>query len=88
MAKYEPDPRGIRELAQDPAIQSAALAAGSAVQSWAKNDDPTGDYSVRPATVPSGWDNEPRAGAIVEETREGEGAARRSLVRASQEARS
>lgn len=80
--KYSPRRQGFKEVGQSAKVQAATLAAAYEIAAWANTDDPWGAYQVERATVPTGWDNEPRAGARVVATRRGRGPDRRTLVRA------
>lgn len=86
--KYTPDPAGLREIARSSGVQGAAVAGARAIAAAASADDPSGAYEAQAATVVAGWNNEQRAGARAVETKRGAGARRRSLARASREARS
>lgn len=82
--RYTPDNAGLAALGRSSKLGDAVVkAARTSVQAAAAADDPGGGYETTRATVPSGWRNEPRAGASVKETKRGDGARRRSLVRAA-----
>jgi len=80
--RYEPDRNGLREVAREPWIQAVALEGAAKIAAWARQDDPRGGYDTGSATVTAGWDNERRAGAQVAETKRGDGANLRTLMRA------
>ena len=83
--KYVPERRWTREVAAQ--LQSETMDAARSVLAFAEADDPKGRYTMRPATVEAGRNNELRPGAIVEEVeRSWRGARNRTLVRASQQA--
>lgn len=86
-ARYTPDRNGVRELGRSPGVQSVAMEGARTVQAFAAADDREGEYVARPATVPVGWRNEPRAGAVVREAVRGNGAWLRTLARAAEQAR-
>lgn len=86
--KYTPDRNGMRDFGREPFVGQAAVEGGRAVASWARANDPKGDYGVQEVGVTAGRANEMRAGAVVTETAQGEGRWKRTLARAAQEARS
>lgn len=68
---YRPDHRGMRNLAQSAGIGQAMQQAAQAGKQWAEANAPrdSGEYansfSITPATVRGGRDNEDRAGAAL-----------------------
>lgn len=83
--KYTPERRWTREVSSQ--LLPATMDAAREVLAFAETDDPTGRYTMRPATVEAGWNNELRQGVVVEEVeRSWRGARKRTLVRASQQA--
>jgi hypothetical protein len=85
--KYTPNPSGLREIGQSSGAGRAAMEGARAVQRFAQADNPSGAYETSPATVTAGWENEPRSGARVTETRMKAGARKRTLARAAEQAR-
>lgn len=84
---YRPEVRGLAQIGTSREIGQLSMEGGRRIAATAKRDNPTGEYSVTPATVTAGWRHERRAGAMVTEEVPGRGPERRSLARASQEAR-
>lgn len=79
MAKhYEPIPAGLRKVGQFQGVQDLCMAVARTGADWANSINPTGEYDVHPAGVPTGWNNELRAGAEVVEN--GRGAARQRVL--------
>lgn len=66
--KYTPDNKGLREIGRSAQVQQECLEAGRKIADRANELDPNGDYQANPATVQAGWENEDRAGAVVEQT--------------------
>lgn len=84
---YTPERKWTRDVAAQIQPDGTAGAARE-VLAFAQSDDPRGDYKMRPAVVTAGRGNEKRAGYIVEEqARSWSGVYKRTLVRASQQAR-
>lgn len=83
--RYQPDRSGIRDLGRETAVGDACLDAARRIAAWAGQQDPKGSYVARPASLPAGYSNELRRGAVVEETRQGEGAEKRTLARSVNE---
>lgn len=65
---YTPDEKGLRAIAQDATVQAQCLGVASRIASTANALDPDGLYVAEPAEVPSGWQDEQRAGATVTQT--------------------
>lgn len=87
LVRYQPDRTGMRDLGAEPFIGEATMAAARAVEAWARADNPDGDYIVTQAGVPTGRQNEVRAGAVVAEIKYGMGPQHRTLETAAREAR-
>lgn len=80
---YRPDNKGMRELGQSRVVGDACMEAARRGASWANSMDRRGSYRAERVTVPAGWSNEPRAGAMVSQTKpSGVGPRDRVLVRA------
>lgn len=72
---------GLKELGRLAGVQTECLRAAEKIAAAANQDDPTGRYRAETALVPSGWQQDDRAGARVKETKRGRGGLRRTLVR-------
>lgn len=80
---YTADEAGIREIAQSAQISDACMAVAARVAAVANSEDPAGMYVASRRQVPSGWNNTPRRGAVVEQTADSRaGWQRHALVRA------
>lgn len=66
MSSYVPDVKGLAEIGRSPALQAAVLAAAARGAQAAATANPRGSYSVRPQPVRAGYREEPRVGAVVE----------------------
>jgi hypothetical protein len=82
--KYRPNPPGVRYFGEQDPIGKACADKAEQIAEWARADDPDGRYEVDQLSVPSGWRQENRSGAIVTETVRGRGPEHRTLVRALQ----
>lgn len=74
MADYKPDRRGLREIGMSSGVQQASVEAAERGKAYAEAMAPRDSgtfarsFRVRPETVNAGRSNEPRAGAVLENT--------------------
>lgn len=68
VSKYEPLEVGLEKIAQSPEMGKATL---EIAQRMAGNANAVGDstYEAVPSTVPGGWKNSHRSGAVVREVK-------------------
>lgn len=69
--KYRPDPSGLRAIGRSPQLGLLCAQAAERIAARANDLDGSGRYKASAAVVASGWENEPRAGGRVEQTRRG-----------------
>lgn len=81
---YTPDSRGLADYGRSSEVGQLCQDAARQGAAWANQQHPAGDYQTRPAVIATGHNNEPRAGAIIEETGRS-GAQERILQRAVNE---
>lgn len=81
---YQPDRLGFRALGRSPQVADATLTGARRIATDARAANPEGEYVTGSRVVPSGWNNELRAGAYVRETVPGRGPRDRVLARAAQ----
>lgn len=65
---YEPIPAGLDEIGSSTALQSECVDMARRGANWANSIDPEGKYVATPQSVPAGWFNRSRVGAVVEAT--------------------
>lgn len=65
---YRADSSGLASVALSGQVQSMATAAAQRIATQAARTG-EGEYVGEPATVRGGWQNEPRAGAVVREVK-------------------
>lgn len=83
--KYTPRNDGVAKLARGAAVQDVSLRAAQRIANTARSIAPKTEYTVSPAQVTAGWNNETRAGAIVSDTRKSlQGGRKQSLKKAIQ----
>lgn len=70
----------IVNISTAPKLQAQTLAAAQRIRDQAAGMDRLGQYVAQPRTIPSGWRNEPRAGAVVTQVKPGPGAPRRRIM--------
>lgn len=83
--KYTPNNDGVKRLGTSAVVRDVSLRAARRIADDARSIAPKTEYTVTPAEVTAGWNNEPRAGAMVSDTRKSmQGGRKQSLKRAIQ----